>query len=141
MYQITEENIDFILEDLDRRGIKTESLRLSLLDHICIIIEENMEEGDNFHQFYAGTIKTFYQNELLELEIETNYLLYQNNLFMKKALIISGLCATAGFVAGSVGKIFLFRLTDFFLFCGFISFVLFFLPLVFYSFTERIQIP
>jgi hypothetical protein len=130
MYQITEENIDFIMEDLDKRGIKTESLRLNLLDHICIVIEENMEEGGDFHQFYTKTIKTFYQNELRELEIETNYLLYQNNLFMKKILIISGLCAAAGFIAGSIGKIFLSRLTDFFLFVGFTSFVLFFLPLV-----------
>ena len=50
---------------------------------------------------------------------------------MKKALIISGLCAAGGFIAGSIGKIFLARLTDFFLFFGFASFVLFFLPLVF----------
>ena len=130
MYQITEENIDFILEDLNKRGIRTESLRLNLLDHICILIEENLEEGADFHQFYAATIKAFYQGELRELEIETNYLLYQNNLVMKKALIISGLCAAAGFIAGSIGKIFLSRLTDFFLLVGFASFVLFFLPLV-----------
>ncbi len=130
MYQITEENIDFILEDLERCGIKAESLRLNLLDHICIIIEENMEEGDDFHQIYEATIKTFYRYELSELEIETNYLLYQNNLIMKKALIISGLCTAVGFIAGSIGKIFLFRLTDIFLFIGFASFVLLFLPLV-----------
>ena len=59
MYQITEENIDFILEDLEKCGIKTESLRLNLLDHICIIIEENMEEGGDFHQFYAANNKKF----------------------------------------------------------------------------------
>jgi len=131
MYQITDENIDFILEDLNKRGIETESLQLNLLDHICILIEENLEEGADFHQFYAATIKSFYKNDLSELEIETNYLLYQNNLIMKKALIISGLCAVAGFIAGSIGKIFLSRLTDFFLLFGFASFVLFFLPLVF----------
>ena len=131
MYQITDENIDFILEDLNKRGIQTESLQLNLLDHICILIEENLEEGADFHQFYAETIKSFYKKELSELETETNYLLYQNNLIMKKALIISGLCAAGGFIAGSIGKIFLARLTDFFLFFGFASFVLFFLPLVF----------
>jgi hypothetical protein len=95
------------------------------------LIEENLEEGADFHQFYAEAIKSFYKKELSELEIETNYLLYKNNLIMKKALIISGLCAAGGFIAGSIGKIFLARLTDFFLFFGFASFVLFFLPLVF----------
>ena len=131
MYQITDENIDFILEDLNKRGIQTESLQLNLLDHICILIEENLEEGADFHHFYAETIKSFYKRELSELETETHYLLYQNNLIMKKALIISGLCTAGGFIAGSIGKIFLARLTDFFLFFGFASFVLFFLPLVF----------
>ena len=53
MYRITDENIDFILKDLNKRGIQTESLQLNLLDHICILIEENLEEGADFHQFYA----------------------------------------------------------------------------------------
>lgn len=131
MYQITEEDIDFILDDLEKRGIKTESLRLNLLDHICILIENNLEEGADFNDFYSAAIKSFYKNELSELEVETNYLLYKNNIIMKKALIISGLCAAAGFIAGSIGKIFLSRLTDFFIFIGFSSFVLLFLPLVF----------
>ena len=79
MYRITDENIDFILEDLRKRGIRTESLQLNLLDHICIIIEENLDEHGDFERFYAETIKSFYQKELFELENETNYLLYQNN--------------------------------------------------------------
>jgi hypothetical protein len=130
MYRIKDEQIDFIWEDLIRRGIRTESLRLNLLDHICILIEENLEEGGDFQQYYANTITRFYKEELFELEIETNFLLYQNNFFMKRALIISGFVAAAGFISGTIGKILLSRLTDFFLFIGFLSFVLVFLPLV-----------
>jgi hypothetical protein len=130
MYRIKDDQIDFIWEDLIRRGIRTESLRLNLLDHVCILIEENLNEGGDFQQYYAEAIKTFYEKELCELEKETNYLLYQNNFFMKKALIISGLFAATGFISGTISKIFLSRLTDFFLFIGFLSFVLVFLPLV-----------
>jgi hypothetical protein len=130
MYRITDEDIDFVGEDLLTRGIRTESLRLNLIDHICILAEEKLESDGDFRQFYALTIKTFYQKELCELETETHLLLYQNNYIMKKAVMISGLCSAAGFIAGSVGKIFLLRLTDFFMLIGFASFVLVFLPLV-----------
>jgi hypothetical protein len=130
MYRITDEDIDFVAEDLFTRGIRTESLRLNLIDHICILAEEKLESDGDFRQFYALKIKTFYQEELCELETETHLLLYQNNFIMKKAVMISGLCSAAGFIAGSIGKIFLLRLTDFFMFLGFASFVLGFLPLV-----------
>jgi hypothetical protein len=129
MYQITEQQIDFMLDDLEKRGIRTESLRLNLLDHIYIMIEENLEEGGDFNTFYQSAIQTFYKKELMELETETNYLLLQNNFLMKKALVISGLLAAFGFIAGSISKIFLARFTDFLLVFGFASFVLLFLPL------------
>jgi hypothetical protein len=139
MYTITEQNIDFILEDLSKRGITIESLRLNLLDHVCILIEENLEENGDFEAFYNMTIKTFYDKELYELEKETNYLLYQNNLIMKKAMIISGACSAAGFIGGSISKIMLFRITDFLLFLGFASFVLLFLPLVFFVLIKELK--
>ena len=139
MYTITDNQIDFILKDLSKRGIATESLRLNLLDHICILIEENLEENGDFEKFYAATIKTFYEKELCELEKETNYLLYQNNHIMKRAMIISGAFSAAGFIGGSLSKIMLFRITDFLLFLGFASFVLLFLPLVFIILLKDIK--
>jgi hypothetical protein len=139
MYIITEKNIDFILKDLSKRGITIESLQLNLLDHVCILIEENLEENGDFESYYVKTIKTFYDKELYELEKETNYLLYQNNLIMKKAMIISGACSAAGFIGGSLGKIMLLPITDFLLFLGFISFVLLFLPLVFIVLIKEIK--
>jgi hypothetical protein len=78
MYRISDQQIDLILSDLRQRGIETESMRMNLLDHICILIEENLEEGGDFSQFYATTIRSFYKQELRELEDEARLLMALN---------------------------------------------------------------
>ncbi|HEY4290200.1 MAG TPA: hypothetical protein VGN00_24030 [Puia sp.] len=75
MYSISDQQIDFILHDLAANGIETESLQQDLLDHICTIIERNLEVGGDFDGFYAATVKTFYKKELREIEEETSFLL------------------------------------------------------------------
>jgi hypothetical protein len=74
MYQLDQQQIDFILSDLQQRGIRTESLRLNLLDHICILIEENLEENGDFYQYYTTVLPAFYKQELRELEEEAHVL-------------------------------------------------------------------
>ncbi|HEY4206047.1 MAG TPA: hypothetical protein VGM31_04500 [Puia sp.] len=85
MYQLNDQEIDLILADLHQRGIETESMRMNLLDHICILIEDHLEENGNFGQFYATTIRSFYKDELRELEDETRLLMALN----KKHLLLS----------------------------------------------------
>lgn len=75
MYQISEQQIDFILEDFQDRGIQMESLRYELLDHICILIEQGLKEGEDFHDFYKSVLPSFYRQELKEIEKETTFLL------------------------------------------------------------------
>jgi hypothetical protein len=75
MYSISDQQIDFILHDLGANGIETESLQQDLLDHICIIIEQNLEENGDFDQLYAATVRTFYKKDLREIEEERNFLL------------------------------------------------------------------
>jgi hypothetical protein len=75
MYSITDKQIDFIHADLAAHGIRLDSLRAELLDHICVIIEENLEENGDFGQFYQKTIQSFYRQELREIEDQTLYLL------------------------------------------------------------------
>lgn len=84
MYLISDQQIDFILHDLEAGGIGTESLRYDLLDHICIIIEQNMEEGEDFEQFYRSAVKSFYRQQLSEIEQETALL-----LSLKHRLVLS----------------------------------------------------
>jgi hypothetical protein len=132
MYPISDQEIDFILNDIRARGIEQESLRLNLLDHICIIIEENLEAEGDFEQFYLSVIPTFYKKELRELEDAAVFLINnQKNFTMKKAMIIIGACSVTAFMSGSISKILHTNLTDFLLFSGFVSFVFLFLPLVF----------
>jgi len=85
MYCISEQQIDFMLTDISRLGIRTESLQHNLLDHICIIIEQNLEEGGDFETFYSSAIKTFYKEDLCEIEDETNFLLsFKNHLVFSR---------------------------------------------------------
>lgn len=75
MYQLNDQQIELILSDLQRRGIETESMRLNLLDHICILIEENLAADGDFHQYYNTVLRSFYKQELRELEEEARLLL------------------------------------------------------------------
>jgi hypothetical protein len=106
MYHLSNNQVDFILDDIKKRGIQIDSLQQNLLDHICCMLENEMKPDDDFEKIYSITIQKFYKNELIEIEQETNYLLtFKNFYFMKKVLILSGIAAAASFVLGSVLKI------------------------------------
>lgn len=79
MYCLNEQQIDFILGDINARGIRLESLQYDLLDHICVIIEQQLEKEEDFEQCYEATITTFYRQELREIEDETFFLLECRN--------------------------------------------------------------
>ncbi len=106
MYQLSDQQIDFILDDISARGVEMESLQQNLLDHVCCIIEQNLEANGDFESFYQKTIKTFYKDELWEIEEETLLLLtYKNYYTMKKVMIYSGIAAASSFIIGSFFKI------------------------------------
>jgi hypothetical protein len=90
MYCITDEQIEYILNDIRRNGVEMEDLQLNLLDHICCIMEQELKETDDFEQFYLKTVRRFYNTELREIEEETiNLLTFKNYYAMKKTMIVS----------------------------------------------------
>jgi hypothetical protein len=105
MYRLSDQQIDYILNDIGARGVEMESLQQDLLDHVCCIIENNLEANGDFESFYKQTIKTFYKDELWEIEEETLLLLtYKNYYAMKKIMIMSGAIAAVTFITGSIFK-------------------------------------
>ena len=92
MYCLSDKQIDFILRDIRARGVEMESLQQDLLDHVCCIIEQNLEASGDFEGFYFTVIQTFYKQELREIEEETLFLLTNKNYYaMKKIMLLSGI--------------------------------------------------
>lgn len=105
MYCISDTQIDFILDDFRARGIKLVSLQQDLLDHVCCIIEQDLEEDGDFESFYFATIPKFYQKELGEIEEETiNLLIHKNYYAMKKIMLASGSFSAATLSLGILFK-------------------------------------
>jgi len=105
MYQLTDQQIDYIINDIRARGVEMESLQNDLVDHVCCIVEEQLEATGDFEQFYATVIKTFYRKELREIEEETISLLNNKNYYtMKKVMITSGIISAVLMTAGIILK-------------------------------------
>jgi hypothetical protein len=74
MAMLSDEQVDYVLDDLRAHGIRLEGLRDNLLDHICILLEERLEAGGSFEAEYDGVLATFYRKDLYELEEEALFL-------------------------------------------------------------------
>lgn len=94
MRDVSEQEIDFILNDISNKGIVIEDVKYNILDHLCCMIENEMPEDANFKEFYENTIAKFYKNELSEIEYETRELITFKYFYaMKRTLKISGIIA------------------------------------------------
>lgn len=138
MYCITDEQIEYILNDIRRNGVEMEDLQLNLLDHICCIIEHKLEEGDDFERFYKQTVRQFYKNDLKEIEEETiNLLTFKNYYAMKKLMIVSGASAAFILLTGSLFKLAHWPGAGVLFVTGMVLFSLLFLPLLFVLKTKE----
>lgn len=132
MYRISDQQIDYILSDISARGVEMESLQQNLVDHVCCIIENNLEENGDFESFYKKTIQTFYKDALWEIEEETLLLLtYKNYYTMKKIMINSGIAAATFFIIGSFFKFMHWPGASVLILAGLIIGALIYLPLLF----------
>jgi hypothetical protein len=106
MIALSERQVQFIHDDLLRNGIELEDLRLSLVDHICCVIEEEMTDKDQFEDFYARIIPRFYHRNLEEIQEETKLVLtFKNYYAMKNVMIRSGAFTAICFTAGILFKL------------------------------------
>lgn len=132
MYLLSETEIDFIYNDLKQKGIVLDDLQQNLLDHICCIIEQELEEGGDFEAYYQTTVRKFYKNSLDELEEETQLLLTFKHFYtMKKLMIGTGIVSIAFLGLGVLFKYLYLPGASFLISGGILMLSLLFLPLYF----------
>ena len=106
MLSLTEEQITFIENDIRVRGITSPDLSIDLLDHICCLIENELDEYRNFDTVYQQTLLLFGEKGLKEIQDETNRLLtFKHYYFMNTTMKISGYVSSVMILIGSIFKI------------------------------------
>lgn len=131
MYSVTEEQVEFILKDIEARGVVLEDLRDNLLDHMCCIIEEEMDEKGDFKVFYESVLPRFFNENLMEIQVETDNLIKFKNFYsMKKIMKISGIATVFFTTVGAILKTLHLPGAGMCIVLGGFTFSLIFLPLL-----------
>lgn len=131
MRSLGDEEVDFILDDLNSKGIVLPDLQDNLLDHICCIIENEITAEDDFYAFYEKVLPQFFKENLKEIQIETDNLLKFKYFYtMKKLLKFSGILTVVLIVIGNIFKSFHLQGAGLLLLLGGFSFSIIFLPLL-----------
>jgi len=130
---IIDKQLPRIRKDLVGRGITYEHLRDDLLDHICCMVEEKLEEGEDFETSYTDVMSGIEPNTLFDLQHETLLLLDRKFQRMKRITYILGLTGSLMALVGAFFKTQHWPGAGILLTLGFLIVVLGFLPLYFIS--------
>jgi hypothetical protein len=107
MVKLTDEQVEYVLNEIKARGVTIEDLQYNLLDHMCCIIENEMRDEDDFYQFVNAVFPRFFNENLVEIEKETILLVtFKNYYAMKKTMYLTSIMVTAFMILFSLFKIF-----------------------------------
>lgn len=139
---IIEEQLHRIRSDLAAQGLTYESLQDDILDHLCCMIEEKLEEGDDFESSYGEIMSDIGGNTFSNLQHQTLLLLDQKFQRMKRTTYLLGLLGSLMTIIGALFKIMHWPGASIIMVLGFMIVVLGFLPAYFIlSYREQTEKP
>jgi len=140
MIVLNEEQVQYILRDLETQGIALEELRFSLLDHICCVLEEELDDPDAFRSHYERVLPRFFKRHLSEIQEETDLLIrFKHYYAMKRTMIISAGITAFTFIAGAFFKIMHWPGASALILLSIITLCFVFLPILFLFKTKETQ--
>ncbi|MCZ4409984.1 hypothetical protein O3Q51_14275 [Cryomorphaceae bacterium 1068] len=129
--KLSEEQIIFIRKTLMDEGIQNESLTDDVLDHICCVVEVLLKRGKNFDEALNEAIDDLAPNGLIDLEIQTRYLLNsKRTITMKKLMYLIGFLGAATLSSGMIFKLMHWPGANVMSVVGLVALVFVFVPLL-----------
>ena len=120
MAQLEQQQVDSIFDLLLTHGVSYESLQLDLLDHICCMVEQKMDNGLEFDESLSLSTQEFGLSHLSEIQEATFHLLTLKLNKMKKVVGIVAILTAACVMLGIYFKIGHYLGAGVLLFTGFI---------------------
>lgn len=139
---IIEDQLHRIRNDLAAKGLTYESLQDDILDHLCCMIEEKLEAGEDFDASYGEIMSDIEDNTFSNLQHQTILLMDHKFQRMKRTTYLLGLLGSLLTIVGALFKIMHWPGASIIMVLGFMTVVLGFLPLYFIlSYREQTEKP
>jgi hypothetical protein len=129
--KLSKDCIDIIRYRIDQSDVTMDTLRDDLLDHLCCVVEQKIDEGQSFEFALQEAFHELAPHGLDEIQRKTFYLLKSPKIiFMKKVMYLIGLITTISMSLGWTFRILNWPGGNELLTYGFLGFVLLFIPMV-----------
>jgi hypothetical protein len=127
-YKLSKNEIDFIKDDVKKSGISFSHLEDELIDHICCMVEELINDGFTFNTALTRVRKDIGIDSLKAIEIQTIILINKKFQGMKKTMKITGIIGLSTIIISSIMKIMHWPGANLLLTLGFATLLLAYLP-------------
>jgi len=126
-----ENNLDRIRSDLTHRGLTYDPLMDDMLDHVCCMLEDEMEAGKDFDTSYGQVMSVIGDKSLSGIQHQTLLNLDKTYQRMKNFTYIFGLSSAILTIIGSIFKKLHWPGASILITLGMVMIILVFLPLYF----------
>ncbi len=129
--KLTEEQENRIIDIVDSQGLKLESLRDDIVDHLCCVVESEMDQGKLFEASLNSAIIELAPNGLINIERKTFFLLNSKRIIiMKKFMYLIGFVGALTLTVGITFKILWYPGANKLFTVGFLLLLLVFVPML-----------
>ncbi|MCB0738414.1 MAG: hypothetical protein KDC92_12935 [Bacteroidetes bacterium] len=132
MISLSDKQINEVYDHLINKGITYPPLIDELLDHLCCLIEEQMEQGAQFQQAFLQAIKQFGPSGIERTQEATIFLLTLQLRKMKKTASILGIIGGVTTILGTLFKVMHWPGANVMLLSGLVITALLFMPFALY---------